>query len=102
MSKKSKRVRATEAWARCYSVIFTHRDLNRFYHTYKVTENLYGQPSGLLWYTMRHKVFHDVVMPEWLSSTHVQHRNELLKIVKEVLGNGLANELQLISAKRTW
>lgn len=102
MSRKTKKQRALEAWNRVYESLMKHQDLERFQHSYEVTKHIHGDCSGYLWYKMRYDVFHNIIVPNWMSSTHIEHRNKLYNLVERTLGHGLANELQLIDNKRTW
>ena len=102
MSRKTKKQKALKAWNRVYESLMKHKDLERFQHSYQVTENIYGKCEGYFWYNIRHEVFHNIIIPEWLKSTYIGHRNELYNLVKRTLGYGLANELQLIDNRRTW
>lgn len=100
--KKNKQQKSTEAWKRVYTNVFKHKDLKKFQHEITVTTKNYGSCSGFMWYSVRQFVFHKIVLPEWLSNTNVNYRNNKLEEVKRYLGTGLAAELQLTSNKRTW
>lgn len=102
MRKKNKRQKSFEAWNRVYENLIKNRDYERFQNSFKVTENLYGRCEGFLFYEIRHYIFHNIFIPEWLKSTNVSHRKEIYELVKRTLGFGLANELQLIDNRRTW
>lgn len=102
MSRKNKQQKSMEAWKRVYEGLMKHHDLERFQHSYEVTRHIHGECSGYLWFKMRHDVFHNIIIPQWMSSTNIVHRNTLYNLVLQTLGWGLANELQLISNKRTW
>jgi hypothetical protein len=102
MSKKSKAKRAEEGWKRLFDDLIKHKDLNRFFEKQSVYTKIYGEMSGLLFYTTRYYVFHELIVPEWLSSSNIKNRNRLYDMTKKVFGDGLANELQRISSKRTW
>ena len=102
MSRKTKKQKALNAWNRVFENLIKHKDLERFNHSYEVTRKLYGECEGYLWYNIRYNVFHNIIIPEWLKSTHIEHRNKIYQFVENTLGHGLANELQLIDNKRTW
>lgn len=102
MRKKSKSKIAQEAWNRLYEDLIKNKDINRFFEKQYVYTKIYGEMSGLLFYKTRYYAFHEIIVPKWLSSSYIENRNYLYDMTKNVFGNGLANELQLISSKRSW
>lgn len=102
MGRKSKTAKTKEAWERLFRDLVKNKDLDRFNEKYHVYLKIYGEMEGLMFWTMRHFIFHEIIIPEWLKSTNIKHRNNLYDVVKETLGKGLADELQRISSKRTW
>lgn len=102
MSRKSKNKLREEAYRRLYEDLVKNKDLRRFKEKSLIYKNIYGDMDGLFFYTTREFVFHQIIIPSWLSSTNIHHRNNLYNIVRETLGKGLADELQRISNKRTW
>lgn len=102
MSRKSKTKIAEEAWKRLFEDLIKNKDINRFFEKQSVYTKIYGEMNGLLFYTIRHYAFHELIVPKWLSSSNINNRNYLYDMTKKVFGDGLANELQRISSKRTW
>lgn len=102
MSRKSKSKLREEAYQRLFEDLVKNKDLNRFKDKSLIYKRIYGDMDGLLFYTTREFIFHQIIIPSWLSSTNIHHRNDLYNLVKETLGKGLADELQRISNKRTW
>ena len=102
MSRKSKAVKAKEAYKRLYQDLVNKKDLNRFKEKYLIYTKIYGEMDALLFWQTRSFIFHEVIVPEWMKSTNIKHRNNLYVLVKSTLGQGLADELQRISSKRTY
>lgn len=102
MSRKSKAEKSKEAWERLFKDLVEKKDLARFKEKHDIYVKIYGDINGVMFYKIRYYVFHEIILPEWLKSTNITHRNSLYDLVEKTLGKGLADELQRISSKRTW
>ena len=86
MSRKSKTKLREEAYHRLFEDLVNNKDLNRFKEKSLIYRKIYGDMDGLFFYTTREFIFHKIIVPSWLSSTNIHHRNNLYNLVRETLG----------------